>query len=96
MPVPSAPPSGGQLVPQRSYSLHRARRCAQIFVFFAEDGKVGVGHVKNIAERMRDASVNRAILVSQTTLTPFARQCIAELASKYLIESVRAQLQAGP
>ena len=50
---------------------------------------MGVGNVKNIAERMRDANVNRAILVSQTTLTPFARQCIAELASKYLIESVR-------
>ena len=48
---------------------------------------MGVGNVKNIAERMRDANVNRAILVSQTTLTPFARQCIAELASKYLIES---------
>ena len=48
-----------------------------------------MGNVKSIAERMRDASVNRAILVSQTTLTPFARQCIAELASKYAIESVR-------
>ena len=62
----------------------------QIFVFFAEDGKVGVNTIKNIAERMRDSCVNRAIMVSQTTLTPFARQCIAELASKYLIEAVRA------
>ena len=51
-----------------------------------------MGNVKSIAERMREASVNRAILVSQVTLTPFARQCIAELASKYLIESVRLQL----
>ena len=62
----------------------------QIFVFFAEDGKVGVNTIKNIAERMRDSSVQRAVMVSQTTLTPFARQCIAELASKYLIESVWA------
>jgi len=71
----------------------RVRRCgaaAQIFVFFPEEVKVGVKSIKTFAERMRNESVNRAIMVVIGSLTPFSRQCLAEMAPKYYIEVVRA------
>jgi len=58
----------------------------QIFVFFAEDPKVGVKTIKTYAERMRGEGVNRAIMVVQVALTPFAKQCLGEMAPKYVIE----------
>lgn len=58
----------------------------QIFVFFCEDGKVGVQQIKTFADRMRNEVVIRAIMVSQAALTPFAKQCVSELHGKYHIE----------
>lgn len=69
----------------------RPQRCvaaAQIFVFFPEEVKVGVKSIKTFAERMRNESVNRAIMVVIGSLTPFSRQCLAEMAPKYYIEVV--------
>ena len=37
----------------------------QIFVFFAEDAKVGVKSIKTYAERMRNETVSRAVMVVQ-------------------------------
>jgi len=51
---------------------------------------VGVKSIKTFAERMRNESVNRAIMVVIGSLTPFSRQCLAEMAPKYYIEVVRA------
>ena len=62
---------------------------AQIFVFFPEDDKVGVKSIKTFAERMRNEGVFRAIMVTQANMTPFARQCLAEMQPKYYIEVVR-------
>lgn len=42
----------------------------QIFVFFAEDPKVGVKTIKTYAERMRGEGVNRAIMVVQVPRDP--------------------------
>ena len=42
----------------------------QIFVFFAEDPKVGVKTIKTYAERMRAEGVNRAIMVVQVPRRP--------------------------
>jgi len=58
----------------------------QIFVFFPEEVKVGVKTIKNLAERMRNQGVKRAIMVVQQNMTPFAKQCLSEMQPKYHIE----------
>ncbi|XP_073114398.1 DNA-directed RNA polymerases II and IV subunit 5A isoform X3 [Elaeis guineensis] len=54
-----------------------------IYVFFPNDDKVGVKHIKKYAELMKVESVPRAILVLQQNLTPFARSYLQELSPKY-------------
>ena len=63
----------------------------QIFVFFPDDPKVGVKTIKLLAERMRNENVQRAVMVVQSAMTPFARQCLNEMAPKYTIELVRVR-----
>ncbi|KAL4450102.1 hypothetical protein ABPG77_010771 [Micractinium sp. CCAP 211/92] len=58
----------------------------QIFVFFPDEVKVGVKTIKLLAERMRNEGVQRAIMVTQANMTPFAKQCLSEMAPKYYIE----------
>eukprot|EP00898_Chlorokybus_atmophyticus_P003253 jgi/Chlat1/3929/Chrsp26S00307 len=58
----------------------------QVFVFFPEDTKVGVKTIKTYAERMKAEGVGHAIMVVQSSLTAFAKQCLAEMAPKYRIE----------
>jgi DNA-directed RNA polymerase I, II, and III subunit RPABC1 len=58
----------------------------QVFVFFPEEPKVGVKTIKVLAERMRNEGVQRAIMVTQASMTPFAKQCLSEMAPKYYIE----------
>ncbi|XP_004511328.1 DNA-directed RNA polymerases II and IV subunit 5A-like [Cicer arietinum] len=58
----------------------------QIYVFFPEEVKVGVKTMKTYTNRMNSENVYRAILVCQTSLTPFARTCIAEVSSKFHLE----------
>jgi DNA-directed RNA polymerase I, II, and III subunit RPABC1 len=60
----------------------------QIFVFFPEEEKVGVKTIKTFAERMRNEGVSRALMVTMSNMTPFARQCLAEMAPKYYMEVV--------
>jgi DNA-directed RNA polymerases I, II, and III subunit RPABC1 len=58
-----------------------------IFVFFPDEEKVGVKTIKEYAKRMKDKQVNRAIIVVQQSLTPFARQSLLECqAQKFYIE----------
>lgn len=61
----------------------------QILVFFPIADKVGVKDIKSIAERMRNEQVQRAIMVVQQAMTPFAKQCLQEMQPKYLIQLVR-------
>ncbi|KAK9832489.1 hypothetical protein WJX81_001238 [Elliptochloris bilobata] len=58
----------------------------QIFVFFPDEVKVGVKSIKVFAERMRNESVNRAIMVVVGSLTPFSKQCLQEMQPAYYIE----------
>lgn len=67
----------------------------QIFVFYPEEEKVGVKTIKTYAERMRNEGVSRAIMVTMSNMTPFARQCLAEMAPKYYIEVVTCCLCAS-
>lgn len=48
--------------------------CLQIFVFFAEEAKVGVKSIKTYAERMRNEAVSRAVMVVQVRALCCAHQ----------------------
>eukprot|EP00197_Chlamydomonas_leiostraca_P005139 CAMPEP_0202875058 /NCGR_PEP_ID=MMETSP1391-20130828/26515_1 /ASSEMBLY_ACC=CAM_ASM_000867 /TAXON_ID=1034604 /ORGANISM="Chlamydomonas leiostraca, Strain SAG 11-49" /LENGTH=189 /DNA_ID=CAMNT_0049556647 /DNA_START=94 /DNA_END=664 /DNA_ORIENTATION=- len=58
----------------------------QIFVFFPEEVKVGVKTIKQVAERMKEEGVSRAVMVIAANLTPFAKQCLLDLMPKLHIE----------
>ncbi len=49
-----------------------SRQCvcsyAQIFVFFPDDVKVGMKHIRTLAERMRSEGVQRAIMVAPVSV----------------------------
>ncbi|KAK9050960.1 hypothetical protein SSX86_027585 [Deinandra increscens subsp. villosa] len=58
----------------------------QIYVFFPEESKVGVKTLKTYTERMKSENVFRAVLVVRENLTPFARTCMSEIATKFHLE----------
>ena len=58
----------------------------RVLVVFAQEGKTGVHSIKAVVEQMRDAGADRAIFVSPTPLTAFAKAAVAEVASKFTIE----------
>jgi CTP:molybdopterin cytidylyltransferase MocA len=53
------------LTAQIQQALRAHANALQIFVFFADDPKVGVKTIKIYAERMRNEGVSRAIMVVQ-------------------------------
>jgi DNA-directed RNA polymerase I, II, and III subunit RPABC1 len=61
-----------------------------ILVFFPDEPKVGVKTIKSLAEKMRNEGVLRSIMVAQSNLTPFAKQCVVEMQPKYHLEVVSA------
>nr|KAJ0214669.1 hypothetical protein LSAT_V11C400159910 [Lactuca sativa] len=58
----------------------------QIYVFFPDEPKVGVKTLKTYIERMKSENVIRAILVVVENLTPIARNCMSEIATKFQLE----------
>ncbi|KAM1062119.1 hypothetical protein ACFX14_026388 [Malus domestica] len=58
----------------------------QIYVFFPDEPKVGVKTMKTYTNRMKSENVFRAILVTQQSLTPFAKTCISEISGKFHLE----------
>eukprot|EP01132_Coremiostelium_polycephalum_P004121 gene4121-5157_t len=59
-----------------------------IYVFFPDDPKVGVKPIREYVTQMKDKQVNRAIIVVQQNITPFAKQALAEFsqAKKIILE----------
>lgn len=58
----------------------------QMFVFFPEEPKIGIKTVKNYCHRMQEESIQRAIIVVQQGMTPSAKQALADMAPKYILE----------
>ncbi|KAM0909628.1 hypothetical protein ACQ4PT_014691 [Festuca glaucescens] len=59
---------------------------ASIYVFFPNDEKVGMKHIKKYVEMMNAEKVSRALLVVQQNLTPFAKNFLQELEPKIHLE----------
>jgi len=58
----------------------------QIFVFFPDEPKVGVKPIKAYCEKMREGSVQRAIIVVQQGITAFAKQALNEMHPLFKLE----------
>ncbi|WKY03582.1 hypothetical protein Q1695_004940 [Nippostrongylus brasiliensis] len=58
----------------------------QMFVFFPEDTKIGIKTIKAICQQMQEQTITRAIIVVQAGMTPSAKQAIADMAPKYILE----------
>ena len=50
--------------------------------------------MKTYINRMKSENVFRAILVAQQNLTPFARNCISEISSKFQLEVFQVKMIA--
>ncbi|KAK2943908.1 putative DNA-directed RNA polymerases II and IV subunit 5A [Blattamonas nauphoetae] len=76
-------------IPDRnSLTILAVRKVTQdkLFVFFLEDEKVNAQSLRHCQERMLQQEVRHSILVLKGTMTSFAKNYIAELQSKLLIE----------
>lgn len=59
----------------------------EIYVFFPAEEKLGVKQLKDsFFKRMKEENVYRAIIVLQKPLTSFARNTVAQMAPKYIME----------
>ncbi|CAD5192630.1 DNA-directed RNA polymerases II and IV subunit 5A-like [Musa acuminata AAA Group] len=79
----------GEGVKREDLLINKSRKndpTDQIYVFFPNDEKVGMKHIKKYVELMKAESVPRAILVLQQNLTPFAKSYLQELSPKYHLE----------
>lgn len=79
----------GEHLKRDALSIQKSKRndsSDQIYVFFPEEPKVGVKTIKNYTNIMKTENVQRAILVVQQNLTPFAKTCISEISAKFHLE----------
>ncbi|CAH1263561.1 DNA-directed RNA polymerases I, II, and III subunit RPABC1 [Branchiostoma lanceolatum] len=58
----------------------------QMFVFFADEPKIGIKTIKMYCQRMQEENISRAIIVVQMGMTPSAKQALVDMAPKYILE----------
>jgi DNA-directed RNA polymerase I, II, and III subunit RPABC1 len=72
-----------------TYIASHTKTDAQIFVFYAAEERIGVkqlkGYVDDYMEKLNQG-VARAILITKGTITPYAKQVIAQMAPMKIIE----------
>ena len=78
------PSSAGAALPNAREQLtilasHRTREDEHIFVFWAEEDKIGVKPIKSYVLRMEKEHITRAILVLKKGITTFARRILHEM-----------------
>lgn len=61
----------------------------QLFVFFPEDERLGVGPIKTYLDRMKAESVLNAVIVLRVDITPYAKQALQEMSDQFRIEHFR-------
>ncbi|KAJ3669196.1 hypothetical protein LUZ60_011146 [Juncus effusus] len=79
----------GEPVHRDDMTINKSRKndpSDQIYVFFPNDDKVGMKHIKKYVEQMKNANVSRSMLVVQQNLTPFAKAFLLELSPKMNLE----------
>lgn len=79
----------GEGVKREDLTLNKSKRndpSDQIYIFFPNDDKVGMKHIKKYVELLKSDNVPRAILVVQQNLTPFAKAYLQELTPKFHLE----------
>eukprot|EP01134_Creolimax_fragrantissima_P006261 CFRG6261T1 len=59
----------------------------RLYVFFPDEVKLGIPHIKSFAEDMEQNNVDRGIIVILSSMTPFAKSKIDSLRPKIVIES---------
>ncbi|KAJ4796111.1 hypothetical protein LUZ62_047357 [Rhynchospora pubera] len=86
----------GEPIRREDLTINKSRKgdsSDQIYVFFPNDEKVGMKHIKKYVELMKHENVPRAILVLQQNLTPFAKAFLQELSSTMFIEVFQVGLR---
>uniref|UniRef100_A0A8C9GX96 DNA-directed RNA polymerases I, II, and III subunit RPABC1 n=1 Tax=Piliocolobus tephrosceles TaxID=591936 RepID=A0A8C9GX96_9PRIM len=69
-------------------TCHKSDPNKKIIVYFVDEvKKTGVKPLRELTEKMEEKSIQRAILVTQNSLTPFARDAIKEAAPRHIIEN---------
>uniref|UniRef100_A0A2P2I0E3 DNA-directed RNA polymerases I, II, and III subunit RPABC1 n=1 Tax=Hirondellea gigas TaxID=1518452 RepID=A0A2P2I0E3_9CRUS len=58
----------------------------QMFVFFPDEGKVGVRTIKTYCTRMQEENIQRAVIVVQSGMSFSAKQALVDMAPKYILE----------
>ncbi|KRZ14541.1 DNA-directed RNA polymerases I, II, and III subunit RPABC1 [Trichinella zimbabwensis] len=65
---------------------HEDDASENLFVYFADERKVGIKTIKNVCLRLQSENMNRAILIVQEPMTAIARHSVADLSPKYRLE----------
>jgi len=64
----------------------------QICVFFPDERKVGMKTIANYVERMKEAGINRAIIVVQESMTAFAKRAVSEMPLYHMEQALETEL----
>ncbi|GBM05874.1 DNA-directed RNA polymerases I, II, and III subunit RPABC1 [Araneus ventricosus] len=60
-----------------------------MFVFFLDEDKVGIKEIRTLRRQMLEKNVFKAIMVIKNTMTSQAKQSVADMAPKYILEYFR-------
>ncbi|KRX72470.1 Bifunctional coenzyme A synthase [Trichinella sp. T6] len=65
---------------------HEEDAAENLFVYFADERKVGIKTIKNVCLRLQSENMSRAIMIVQEPMTAIARHSVADLSPKYKLE----------